>query len=237
MLQIILGAKKRRSADVSHLQLSPPTETQENVTLLISMGLHRLGETQLKLPFLPISTMWILIDSENKVEAETIKSRVSFISYFQNNVMVVTDYPNGEHIEMPTYQVHTITTGLKDAYQHHLQQIEKFSQRFGPPNLIHSMSDYLYWDAIGRAHYGGLKLRRNLWLPIILLISFGYGAIAIALLSILFLTNSALFGTSSMLAAENVELLIILLTLPAVVIPPILSRGLLKSKFRNLANP
>lgn len=235
-LYIYLGIKKRRSIDASHLQLLPSPETQEHITTLVSMGFHRLGEAQVKLPYYKKVTTWILVDSENKVQAETAWGHLSFSTFFQDNVWVVTDYQQGEYIETPTWQSHTITTGISDTYQYHLQQVIKFSQNYGSPNLIQNITDYIRWDTMVRINYGALKLKRFLWLYVVQLLAFAYGGLIIILLPTLYLTKPSFLSAISEFSGEQIQLLTILLTLPAVFLTNIYSRSVFAKSRQNSAD-
>jgi hypothetical protein len=218
-LQTFLGARKRRSVDVSYMQLSPSPQTQNSINSLVELGFQRLGEAQVKLPFRSISTVWILVNAENFVQAETIYNRVSFSTFFDDNVLVVTDYPNGEHIETPSYQSHTITSGINDAFYYHLQQVDKFKTKYGSPHIISNMADYCRWETMGRVNYGFRKTKRFFLLDAARLIIFIYGVIIIMGLPLF---------SRSILTQEKIELMTIGLTLPVLFVPGILSRWAIK---------
>ena len=235
-LQINLGTKKRRPIDISHLQLTPPSKTKEIIASLNSLEFHRLGESQLELPIKKSVTVWILINSNNTIQAETGFGRISFSTFFQDNVLVVTDYPNGEHIEMPKYQSHTITSSISDAYQHHLEQVAKFSQKYGSPNIIRNMADYFQWETMGRLNYGSIKLRNFLLVDIVRLATFGYAAIICMTLPLLYRAKFPSYTTTDVLNSQAyIELLIIGLTLPATFVPQLFSRLLKKKPYKKAA--
>ena len=234
-LRTVLGVHRRRPTDVSHRNTAPPPALGPRIHFLTAMGFHRLGEAQLKLPFRPLRTTWVFVDSENKVQAEMALGRVSFSTFFQSEALVVTDYPNGEHIETPTYLAHTITTSLRDAYQHHLTQVIRFSQKYGIPHSIHSMNDYLHWETMGRVQpYGRLKLRRFLWIEIVRIVAFAYGSLII-LLSLSYWVKPSLVPPNWRLTQEQVELLTIVLALPALVIPDAYRRWMMKQTHKDSA--
>ena len=224
-LQTILGVKKRRSTDISNLNLEPPSKTQEIITSLNSLGFRRLGEAQSALPYNNFVTVWTLVNIENTVQAEVVFGWMSFSTYFQDNVLVVTDYPSGEHIEMPKYQSHTITSNISDTYQHHLEQVDKFRQLYGSPNPIRNMADYIKWETIGRINYGSIKLKNFYIFNIIRLITFGYAvAICIAIPLIYRSIYPSFTFTDSYNSQAHIELLIIGLTYPAIFFPTWFSR-------------
>jgi len=122
-----LGAKYRQPVDVSYQLIPPPSIAQENIEALKALGFRRLGEAQVKSPFNPPITVWIFTHLETRIQAEVAWKRVSFSTFFQEKTLIVTDYPNGEHIEIPNYQSHTIVTSVSHTYRYHLQQVNKFS--------------------------------------------------------------------------------------------------------------
>jgi hypothetical protein len=226
-MQTYFGITKRRPTDVSHLNSTPPNITKGIIATLESLGFHRLGEAQLLLPQKKSSPYWILVNSENFVQAETIYNRVSFSTFFNDNVLVVTDYPSGEHIETPSYQSHTITSAVNDAFNYHLQQVDKFKTKYGSPQSISNMVDYSHWEAMGRVNYGFKKMKRFFWLDIARLAIFIYGAIIIMGLPLLL---------RPILTQEKIEVTIMALTLPIMFVPGILSRWSIKVTNRDSRN-
>jgi len=220
-LQTSLGTRNRRITDVSNLKLTPPSITQQNISFLNRIGFQRVGEAQLKLPFRPISTIWVLVDTNNYVQAETIGGHVSFSSFFHNNILVVTDYPNGEHINTPTYQSHTITTDLGFAYMYHLKQVKKFGRKYGTPNNIRNMADYYRGETMGRVYpYARLKLKRFIWVEIVRFVTFVFGVITLIL---------------EFLPAWRTPALFPIVTLLVLFIPDIFESQMIKQTHRNSA--
>jgi len=176
LLQTYLGVSKRRPTDVSHLSPTPPPQAKKTIATLETLGFHRLGEAEVPLPHVRTGPYWILVNSDNSIQAEAVHGRVAFSTFFDDKVLVVTDYPNGEHLQTPTYESRTITTSIKDALDYHKLQVDKFRARYGSPQSISDMVDYVRWEVIGRVNYGRLKLRRLLLVSIARLIMFTYGA-------------------------------------------------------------
>ena len=213
-----LGAKYRRPIDISHLLIPPSPISQKNIEALKAIGFRRLGEAQIKSPFKPPITVWVFFHLETQIQAEAAWKRVGFSTYFRDKTLVVTDFPNGESIEIPNYQSHTIMTSVADAYQYHLRQVTKFSQKYGDLHPIRNMSEYLRWEAVGRKHYGTIKLMRWIRADIVRLITFIYGILVLALTPIFF--NPKVFSFIPQITIfSSQEILIyaiILLLLPAI---------------------
>jgi hypothetical protein len=228
-LQISRGAKNRRSVDGSSLQLAPPAETKEMITALNSLEFHRLGELPVKLPENKVVTVWVLVNSDDTIQAETVYDRISFSSFFQEDVLLVTDYPTGERIEIPRYQSHFVAASINDAYRHHLEQLELFTRKYGTPHTIQSMHDYLHWETMGRVHYGDIKLKRFTIVDTVRVAICVYAVIVCVAVPLLY---KYLLLSNTMPDAGNgqaqMELLIIALILPFLFVPPILT-GWLKS--------
>jgi hypothetical protein len=209
-LRVVLGAKHRRSIDVSAWKLQPPVRAGANIAALNALGFTRLGEAQVQLPGGKAPTVWVLVDPGRTVRAEVAFGMVSFSSNFQEDVLVVTDYPSGEHIEQPRYQSHTVTGGIPAAHQHHLRQVEKFRSLHGEAHTLQGMADYLRWETVGRTLYGSVKLRRFLWMHLT-----GVGAFAAGVLVSLTvpLVYRALYPPATVAAVTTqqaaIELLII----------------------------
>lgn len=237
-LQISRGAKNRRSVDGSSLQLAPPAETKEMITALTSLEFHRLGESQVKLPENKLVTVWVLVNSDETVQAETVYDRISFSSFFQEDVLLVTDYPTGEHIEIPKYQSHFIAGSINDAYRYHLEQVEIFTRKYGNPHKIQSMHDYLHWETMGRVNYGDIKLKRFTIVDTV--------RVAIAIYSVIICIAVPLWfkymvSSNAMPDVNNgrtqMELLIIALILPFLFVPPILTRWLKSYLYKKMDTP
>lgn len=223
---LTLGAKNRHPVDISHLATSPLSCDQNNIEALKVLGFRRLGEVQINSPFRPPLTGWVFTHVENHIQAEASGRRIGFSTYFQDKVLLVTDFPNGEHIETPTYQSHTIVTSVADAYRYHLQQIARFSQKYGPPHPIQTMTDYLHWETVGRKNYAMRKLSRWLTANIVRLVAFIYGVLALILTPVFFepfeipfLSKFAVFSSQEVLIYT-----MILLASPAIFVSKYFSR-------------
>jgi len=213
---LTLGAKNRQPVDISHLSVPPLPGDQKNIAALKSLGFRRLGEVQINSPFRPPLTGWVFAHVENHVQAETAGRRVGFSTHFQEKTLLVTDFPNGEHIEDRNYQSHTITTSVEDAYRYHLQQIEKFSRKHGPPHPIRTMTDYLHWEVVGRKNYALRKLSRWITSNFVRLAAFIYGSLVLILTPIFFEPSEIPFISEFVSSREVLVYTMILLTSPAI---------------------
>lgn len=234
-LRIILGAKNRRAVDVSSTPAAPSGREREIIGFLLSMGFRRLGEAGVTFPDRQMARVWVLVNPEGTVQAEVRGGMASFSTVFQGDALVVTDYPSGEHIEAPTYQSHTITTGLDDAYQHHLQQVDKFTQKYGTPRQIQTMADYLHLDALGRErNYGAIKMRRYRWLEVFNLVTFVYVALVMIFLPAMMRAQQVVTtATEHYSLLERTELLIIGLTFPMLTLQAMITRQVVRKSHRD----
>jgi hypothetical protein len=215
---MLLFARYRRPVDVSQQLLPPPPAAQKNIETLGALGFRRLGEAQVKHPFRPPITVWVFVQLERRIPAEVAGRRVEFATYFQEKTLLVTDFPNGEHIEIPSYQSHTIVTSLAKAYEYHVQQIAKFSRTYGSFHPIHSMTDYLRWEQVGRANYGMRKLMRWVGPNLVRLGAFIYGLLVLVLIPLFFDPKVLSFIPQiNLLSPQELKMdVIILLLLPAI---------------------
>jgi hypothetical protein len=236
-LRTSLGTRSRRVTDVSDLKLTPPPTTRQLIEALQQLGFQRLGEAQLKLPFRTVSTTWVLVDANNRVQAETMGRRVSFSSFFHDDVLVVTDYPNGEHIDTPTYQSHTVTTNVSDAYAYHLKQVAKFGQEYGVPNSIRTMIDYYRGETMGRVYpYARRKLRRFICIESVRLAMFGIGVFALVLECLLFWYRPSSLPANLHVLRENAEIIMMVFTLLVFFIPDAFAHWMIGRTYRNSAD-
>ncbi len=234
-LRIILGAKNRRAVDVSSTPASPSGREREIISFLLSMGFRRLGEASVTVHDRQTARVWVLVNPEGTVQAEVRGGMVSLSTVFQGDALVVTDYPSGEHIETSTYQSHTITTNLDDAYQHHLQQVDRFTQKYGVPRQIQTMADYLHLDALGRErNYGAIKMRRYRGLEVFNLVTFVYVAFVMVFLpAMMGAKQVATTATECYSLLERTELLIIGLTFPMLTLQATITRQVVKNSHRD----
>lgn len=215
---ITTGATQRTPVDVSLMFLPPPPATRAAIDTLRGLGFRRVGEAQVTMPSKPPVTVWVMTDGDNFVQAQVANHMVEFSTFFKEKVMLVTDFPIGEHIETPTYQSHTILTGIADAYQYHVWQGVGFRQKHGQPHAILNMQEYLHWEKIGRTCYAPMKLRRALWRNVVLLGTFMYGVLALVLVPLLVDPDRipSLPVASFQLPQEKILFLMVLVTLPVI---------------------
>jgi len=233
-----LGAKYRKPIDISHLLNPPPPITHKNIEALKLLGFRRLGEAQIKSPFNPPVTVWVFTHLETQIQAEVALKRVAFSTYFQEKTLLVTDFPNGEHIEIPSYQSHTIITGVDHAYKYHLQQTAKFSQKYGQSHPIRNMVDYLKWEAVGRKYYATRKLMRWVEADIVRLTAFVYGCLVLILTPTLFDPQKFSFipKISVFSSQEILIYVIIVLLLPAIIISRYFNRWTVRQTHKDSRN-
>jgi hypothetical protein len=162
------GVSKRRSEDISHKGISPSSTLESVVDSLISLGFTRLGETLTYLPLMSLGGITRLFLDENGTTCADVvevgdvdaKPTLAFWTTFDDAATVETGYPTGEHIDTPDLRSHTVPSDVKDAYQHHLQQVADFGTHHGAPIQFKNMDDYLRQAAIYREHHARRKLRR-----------------------------------------------------------------------------
>ena len=233
-----LLAKYRKPIDVSYLSTPPSPITQKNIDALISIGFRRLGEAQVKYPFKPPLTVWVFTHLESQIQAEAAWKRIAFSTYFQEKTLVVTDFPNGERIEIPNYQSHTIVTSVANAYRYHLHQVAKFKLKYRQFHPIRNMTDYLRWEVVGRKNYGTRKLARWVWASIIRLFAFIYGILVLALSLRLFNPqNVSLIPKIGIFSSQEILIyIIILMLLPAIIISRYFNRWTVRQTHKDSRN-
>lgn len=153
--------------DVSDLNIPPPPVLQIIINALLDLGFRRLGEAGL--PDVPGGTsstaqVWYFIDRDATACAGVFTARyapadVVIFSWFGDKAVIVTGYPYGEFIEEPNYRFHTITSGVADAYQHHLEQIADFAMRYGEPRRLDTMDEVLRLDRLYNQKFAARRQR------------------------------------------------------------------------------
>jgi hypothetical protein len=215
---ITTGAPQRTPEDVSLQFIPPPPSAKKSIDILRGLGFRRVGEAQIKMPSRPVATVWVMTSEDTTVQGQVIHNAIELSSFFGEKAMLVTNFPFGEHINAPHYQARTIITGIPDAYQYHLRQVDRFRRKHGPPHPIINMQQYLHWEMIGRTLYAPLKLRRAQWRNIVLLLAFFYGVLALILIPLVIDPKWLEFlpSISFQLPQEKILTLMVLATLPVV---------------------
>jgi hypothetical protein len=162
------GLSKRRGEDISHKGISPSSTLEPVVDSLISLGFTRLGETLTYLPLVSLGGItWLFLDESGTTCADVIevtgvdaKPMLAFWTTFDDAATIETGYPTGERIDISDLRSHTVPSSVKDAYQHHLQQVADFGTHHGAPIRFRNMDDYLRQEAIYREHHARRKFRR-----------------------------------------------------------------------------
>lgn len=218
-LKTILGIPKRLPKEVSNSQIQPSPVAMRSIVFFQSLGFRDLGAAQISLPGRKPVVYWMLINPEHTIHASLMENTVSLSTYFGENVLLTTDFPRGLHVEMPTYQSHTITTNPGDAYEHHRHQMEVFRMKFGAPVTISNMTDYLRWEKMGRVNYGMVgssKFLRMIWVNLAFSI---YGILILLGLLLFPLFSPTLIAGN--ITRETIELIAIGLLIPVLIVPAI----------------
>jgi hypothetical protein len=180
ILLISLGARKRRSEDVSDKKPAPMPELEPTIAALSALGFTRLGEVQVKIPGGQTAGSRVFISSDKTVFAELTETQVVvFTTVFTDDAVLETGFPVGETIETRNFRSHTVTTGLEKAYQYHRRQIETFGKAHGVARPVGTMQDYLAWDAMYRRRYVSRKMQRHTWLGLLEVWAFTCGLLAL----------------------------------------------------------
>ncbi len=178
---IYMGVPKRRPSDASHLNLTPPANSQTSVEKLISLGFHRLGETYLRMPLaMSPGPTWIFVNEQANILAEIVEISPGayFTTVFSDGSVVETGYPQGEDISTTDFLSQTVTTNIDNAYQLHLQCVDEFKTHHGEPQAVKNIQDYLLWDGLYRTRHAQRKMRRVFIIDLAQVIALIYGIVA-----------------------------------------------------------
>lgn len=212
-VRVCRGVPKRRPVDITHRRIPPSAQTKPIIEALTELKFKRLGETLTKL-IKSSGTTWILINPQATVVAEVVEgypnAMLQFSTTYVDEAVVETRYPTGEHIETASFRSHTISTSVRDAYEHQMEQVAEFSNRHGVPRQIGQMSTYLDCDAAYRLRHAGRKMRRHLWQGIVHLAALGLSLAALVTFLLLLW-----FGPSRELVAQHFWVPNLLLVLAA----------------------
>jgi hypothetical protein len=214
-LRVSFGAKKRRSKDVSDQEYPIPPELSHAIGVLTKLKFKPLGGVQVPIPGGRIAGSRIFLSAKKTVFAELTDSNiVLFISVFPDDAVVETGFPVGERITTRDFRSHTITSGLEQAHQHHLGQIEAFGKTHGAPRKIKTMEEYLEWEAMYRRRHVGRKMRRHTVLGFLQVLMLAYGISAL-LTAIIYWLGSDMSTIEPMLFIMTI---LVLVLIPAAII-------------------
>jgi hypothetical protein len=179
-LLIALGAKNRRSEDVSDPPVPVPPELKFTVESLGKLGFQRLGEVQVALPRNRTSFSRLFVSKDRKIFADLNESRiVLFTSVFKDDAVAETGWPVGENFSRPDFLSRTVTTGLEDACRYQKERIAELAKTHGPARKIKSVADYQAWEALYRRRFVARKMRRHAILAFLELFLLGFNISAL----------------------------------------------------------
>jgi hypothetical protein len=219
ILIVTLGAKNRRSTNISHLQIAPSPKLQSTIDKLLKLRFTPAGQVRVHVAGVQSGDTRVFVSPDRSTHAEVTEvmtDMVQFTTVYADHAVVETIFPMGERIDTPTFRSHTITSDIEKAYLHHLQQVADFSKSHGIPRHLESMNDYLHWDVVYRERYIWQKFRRNFWMGAINVISLIY-----AILATLIVVEVSFLRNGSAWSAELLLPLMVVIT-PAAIITSIL---------------
>lgn len=175
-LRIALGARSRRSEDVSDPPVPVPPELKFTVESLLKLGFRRLGEVQVALPGNRTSFSRLLVSKDQKIFADLSESRIIlYASVFKDDAVAETGWPVGENFSTGDFESRTVTTDLEQAYRRQKERTAELAKAHGPARRIKTVADYQAWEALYRRRYVGRKMRRHSLLALLELLLLGYG--------------------------------------------------------------
>jgi len=180
-LQISLGAKKRRSADVSAEGAPLPPELKLYVEELTRLGFERLGEVQVAVPGGMAVKSRIYASSDRTVFAELAETGglAVFYTVHPDDAVVETGFPLGENIHTRYFRSHTILGGLEQAYRHQTSQAEEFARIHGQPRRVAAIGEYLEFESMYRRTHVARKMRRHTRLAVLEIAALIVGILAL----------------------------------------------------------
>ncbi|GEM_PF-2597174 len=168
-VRVVSAAPQLRPVDMSHLETPPPPALHPVADRLIRLGFRRVGEAGQAAPSSSpdMPQIWYFTDQEGTTCAGVfaVGARVHAViySWFGQEAVIVTAFPAGETINEPNFRFHVVSTGIEDAYRHHLEQLPDFKIRYGPPARLDHMAEILLLDAVYNAKFVRRRFRPAMW--------------------------------------------------------------------------
>ncbi len=162
--------------DASDLELPPPPAVRVLVADLAALGFRRVGEggrPDLAAQVGP-AQIWYFADEDGTTCAGVFAAgpypTVVLYSWFNDQAVIVTAHPQGEHIDEPDFRFHTVASSVTDAYQHHREQLPDFEDRYGAASRLDNMTEVLRLEALYNSSFARRRqkpiLLRELHIPI-----------------------------------------------------------------------
>jgi hypothetical protein len=173
--RVTTGAPTRRPRDASKEGHLPESAASQNVVAqLEKMGFTRMGETGETIPGHGEGFTWLLGNPDRTITVEVVDRQdglCQFTTVFEDQAVIETSYPIGEHINKPNYYSRKNTTGLPQTYKAHVEEAKALIPQHGRPKSTPSIAAILEWDEIYRERYVRYKItnrnsRRSLLISI-----------------------------------------------------------------------
>jgi hypothetical protein len=154
--------------DVSHAKTPFPPETDDTFLTLEAIGFKQLGQIAIHDPtFSPQPKIrWILVNADKTVIAELAVqasiTTIRFRSVYQDDMLIETCYPIGDHIVRPYHRSRRVLRNLETAWHKHQQAMTELTAVHGSAFQFNSMPDVLDFEVMYRGHHLKRRLRAEL---------------------------------------------------------------------------
>lgn len=170
--------------DVSDQHLPLPKAARPLAGALEMLGFERLGEIEARGPnddeHLPI---WAYRLPGKPIHAELASSRTQsmaiLVTVWGSTAAIETSYPTGLRVVDPGYRSTPVEDSVEAAYREHQEQVEAFRQRYGQPDVIATMPEFLAYSETYNRHFIRRKLDRLRMRLLAPLLTSLYGALVV----------------------------------------------------------
>jgi hypothetical protein len=149
-------------SDDSRRNMAVPTALTEINRQLYALGYLPFGTLLRTYPSVGYSKIFHIFTSEDETttarfhRATPPDLRVSFVTWFSDDSVIVTEYPHGTALETERIVNNFVRGSLSAAHDYHHKRVSAWIAQGRVPKPIGDMAEYIRHQAYFMAHYNGL---------------------------------------------------------------------------------
>jgi hypothetical protein len=149
-------------SDDSRRNMAVPTALTEINSQLYALGYLPFGTLLRTYPSVGHGDIFHILTSQDETTTARFRRaappalRVSFVTWFRDDSVIVTEYPHGTALETNRIVNNFLRGSLSAAHEYHYKRVAEWAAQGRVPKPIGDMADYIRHQAYFMAHYRGL---------------------------------------------------------------------------------
>lgn len=149
-------------SDDSRRNMAVPTALAELNRQLYALGYLPLGTLLRTYPNIGHDDIFHILTSQDETTTVRFRRaappdlRVSFVTWFRDDSVIVTEYPHGTALETDRIVNNFVRRSLSAAHDYHGKRVSAWTAQGRVPKPIGDMAEYIRHQAYFMAHYRGL---------------------------------------------------------------------------------